>query len=167
MDVSKVVGVDVGRRFKVRVGRGSGSGLGKTSGRGMNGAASKSGFGGLMHREGGQMPLIRRLPKRGFNNKYFRVDYAVLNVEQIARFAGEAITPDALKAHGILPKGAERLKVLGDGELTAKLDVQAHAFSASARQKIEAAGGTCTLIGRKPAPVVRKRPKSVPRGTKA
>lgn len=167
MDVSKAVGVDVGRRFKVRVGRGSGSGLGKTSGRGSKGAASRTGFGGLLHREGGQMPLIRRLPKRGFNNKLFRVEYAVLNVEQISRFAWDTITPDLLKERGVLAKGAERLKILGDGELTAKLDVQAHAFSASARQKIEAAGGSCTVLGRKPAPVVRKRPKSAPRGGKA
>jgi len=167
MDVSKAVGVDVGRRRKVRVGRGSGSGLGKTSGRGANGAASKSGFGGLIHREGGQMPIIRRLPKRGFNNSVFRVDYTVLNVERLAEFAGAPVTPEVLKAAGVLAKRAERLKVLGEGELTVKLDVHAHAFSAAARAKIEAAGGTCTLLGRKPAPVVRKRPKSPPKGAKA
>lgn len=159
MDVSKVVGVDVGRRYKVRVGRGSGSGLGKTSGRGFNGAASKSGFGGLLHREGGQMPLIRRLPKRGFNNKNFRVDYEVVNVDRLAEFAGATVTIDLLKEKGLLPKAAARLKVLGEGELSAKVDVQAHAFSATARQKIEAAGGTCTVVGRKPAPVVRKKPR--------
>ena len=159
MDVAKAVGVDVGRRFKVRVGRGSGSGLGKTSGRGMNGAASKSGFGGLLHREGGQMPLIRRLPKRGFNNKNFRVEYAALNVDRIAEFAGSAVTPDFLKEKGVLSKGAKRLKVLGGGDLAVKLEVHAHAFSASARAKIEAAGGSCTLISHTPAPVVRKKPR--------
>lgn len=159
MDVSKAVGVDVGRRFKVRVGRGSGSGLGKTSGRGANGAAARTGFGGLLHREGGQMPLIRRLPKRGFNNKIFRVAYEVVNVDRLAEFAGAPVTLEVLKAKGLLPKNAERLKVLGEGELSAKLDVHAHAFSESARTKIEAAGGTCTVVGRKPAPVVRKKPR--------
>lgn len=166
MDVSKVVGVDVGRRFKVRVGRGSGSGLGKTSGRGSKGAASRTGFGGLLHREGGQMPLIRRLPKRGFNNKLFRVDFNVVNVDRLVEFAGETITLELLKAKGLLAKNAERLKVLGDGDLAVKLDVCAHAFSSSARAKIEAAGGTCTVVGREPAPVVRKRPKSPPRAAK-
>lgn len=147
MDVSKVVGVDVGRRHKVRVGRGSGSGLGKTSGRGFNGAASKSGFGGLLHREGGQMPLIRRLPKRGFKNSLFRVAYEVINVDRLVEFAGSPITPELLKERGVVKKRAERLKILGGGELTTKLDVHAHAFSESARRKIEAAGGTATVIG--------------------
>ena len=150
MDVSKVVGVDVGRRHKVRVGRGSGSGLGKTSGRGFNGAASKSGFGGLLHREGGQMPLIRRLPKRGFKNSLFRVDYEVLNVGSLAQFAGEPVTPELLKSRGVVKKRADRLKILGGGELTVKLEVHAHAFSESARKKIEAAGGTATVISAKP-----------------
>lgn len=159
MDVAKAVGVDVGRRRKVRVGRGSGSGLGKTSGRGFNGAASKSGFGGLMHREGGQMPLIRRLPKRGFNNKIFRTEYEVVNVESLAPFAGTVVTIDLLKERGLVKKFAERVKILGGGALEAKVDVQAHAFSASAKAAIEAKGGTATVIGRKPAPVVRKRPK--------
>jgi large subunit ribosomal protein L15 len=152
MDVSKVVGVDVGRRHKVRVGRGSGSGLGKTSGRGFNGAASKSGFGGLLHREGGQMPLIRRLPKRGFKNSLFRVDYEVLNVGSLAQFAGAPVTPELLKSRGVVKKRAERLKILGGGELTVKLDVHAHAFSASALRKIEAAGGTATVLGSAAAP---------------
>lgn len=159
MDVSKAVGVDVGRRHKVRVGRGSGSGLGKTSGRGSKGAASRTGFGGLMHREGGQMPLIRRLPKRGFNNKLFRVAYEVVNVETLAQFAGGVVTIELLKEKGLLPKNSERLKVLGDGEISGGVEVRAHAFSATAKQKIEAAGGTCTLIGRTPAPVVRKKPR--------
>lgn len=167
MDVAKAVGVDVGRRRKVRVGRGSGSGLGKTSGRGSKGAASRSGFGGLIHREGGQMPLIRRLPKRGFNNKLFRTEYDVINVDRLAEFAGSVVTPDLLKERGMLAKAAARLKVLGGGELSAKVDVHAHAFSSSARAKIEASGGTCTLLGGKPAPVVRKRPKAAPEGRKA
>jgi len=167
MDVSKAVGVDVGRRFKVRVGRGSGSGLGKTSGRGANGAAARTGFGGLLHREGGQMPLIRRLPKRGFNNKIFRVAYEVVNVESLVQFAGMTVTPDLLKEKGLLKKAAERVKVLGAGKLDVKVDVHAHAFSDKAKAAIEAAGGTVTLLGRKPAPVVRKRPKGAAKGKKA
>jgi large subunit ribosomal protein L15 len=147
MDVSKVVGVDVGRRKKVRVGRGSGSGLGKTSGRGSKGASSRTGFGGLLHREGGQMPLIRRLPKRGFKNSLFRVSYEVVNVEQLVAFAGAPVTPELLKERGIVKKRAERVKVLGGGDVGVKLDVHAHAFSASARRKIEAAGGTATVVG--------------------
>lgn len=146
MDVSKVVGVDVGRRHKVRVGRGSGSGLGKTSGRGFNGAASKSGFGGLLHREGGQMPLIRRLPKRGFKNSLFRVDYEVVNVDRLAEFAGAPITPEILKEKGVVKKRADRLKILGTGRLDVRVEVHAHAFSASAKAKIEAAGGTAVVI---------------------
>ena len=166
MDVSKAVGVDVGRRHKVRVGRGSGSGLGKTSGRGFNGAASKSGFGGLLHHEGGQMPLIRRLPKRGFNNKYFRREYEVVNVESLAPFAGQKVTVEFLKEHALLKKAAEFVKILGGGKLEAKVDVEVHAFSATAKAAIEAAGGTATVIGFVPAPVVRKRPKKVVQSVK-
>src|SRR5687768_14833089 len=146
MDVANVVGVHTGRRFKVRVGRGSGSGLGKTSGRGMNGAASKSGFGGLLWREGGQMPLIRRLPKRGFRNTNFRIQYEVVNVDRLAGFGGKKVDPDLLKDAGLLPRSSKRVKILGNGDLTAKLDVHAHAFSAEARKKIEDAGGTATVI---------------------
>jgi large subunit ribosomal protein L15 len=145
MDISKVVGVDVGRRRKRRKGRGTASGAGKTSGRGSKGAAARSGFGGLMHREGGQMPLIRRIPKRGFTN-IFRVEFEVLNVRELVQFAGESITPDLLKSHGLLKKRAQRLKILGDGELEAALDIHAHAFSKTAREKIEAAGGTVTVL---------------------
>ncbi len=147
MDLSKVTSVDVGRRRKRRVGRGSGSGMGKTSSRGSKGAASRSGFGGLLHREGGQMPLIRRIPKRGFGNSLFRVEYEVVNVDRLVEFAGEPITPELLKERGLIKKRAERIKVLGAGELSVKLDVHAHAFSGSARRKIEGAGGTATLIG--------------------
>lgn len=144
MDISKAVGVDVGRRHKVRKGRGTGSGKGKTSSRGSKGAAARSGFGGLMHREGGQMPLIRRLPKRGFNN-IFRVEYEVVNVEQLAQFSGETIDIDFLKGKGLIKKRARLLKVLGGGELSVAVDVVAHAFSKSAREKIEAAGGSAKL----------------------
>jgi large subunit ribosomal protein L15 len=149
MDLSKVVGVDVGRRRRRRVGRGSGSGAGKTAGRGSKGAASRSGFGGLLHREGGQMPLIRRIPKRGFNNTMFRVEYEAVNVAQLAGFAGLEVTPELLKQRGVIKKRTKRVKILGNGELGTALAVHAHAFSATARTKIESSGGTATVL---PAP---------------
>lgn len=145
MDISKAVGVDVGRRHKRRKGRGTGSGAGKTASRGSKGAAQRTGFGGLLHHEGGQMPLIRRIPKRGFSNSLFRVEYEAVNVRQLAPFAGETIDIDFLKQHGMLKKRTQRYKVLGSGELTAKLDVLAHAFSKTAREKIEAAGGSAAV----------------------
>ncbi len=157
MDIAKVVGVDVGRRHKRRKGRGTGSGAGKTSGRGSKGAAARSGFGGLLHREGGQMPLIRRIPKRGFSNSMFRVEYEAVNVARLSAFQGEKVTLDLLKSRGLLKKRTKRYKVLGVGDLSVKLDVVADAFSKTAREKIEAAGGTVTVIA------VPKRPKRFPK----
>lgn len=145
MDISKVVGVDVGRRHKRRKGRGTGSGAGKTSSRGSKGAASRTGFGGLLHREGGQMPLIRRIPKRGFTNR-FRVEYDVFNVGDLAEFEGTKVTLEMLKEHGKLRKRAKLLKILGTGELDRPIQVEAHAFSDSAREKIEKAGGSAALV---------------------
>jgi len=145
MDLAKVVAVGK-RRKKVRVGRGSGSGLGKTSGRGFNGAASKAGFGGLLHREGGQMPLIRRIPKRGFRNTMFREAFDVVNLDKLVAFAGEKITPEFLSAKGVTANRWGRLKVLGRGDMTVALDVSAHAFSGSAREKIEKAGGKASVL---------------------
>jgi large subunit ribosomal protein L15 len=150
MDLAKVVSVGRNRK-KVRVGRGSGSGLGKTSGRGSKGASSRSGFGGLMHREGGQMPLIRRIPKRGFRNTMFRVGFDVVNVGNLVRFAAGPITPELLAREGVVANRWGRLKVLGNGDVTVALDVHAHAFSASAKDKIEKAGGRATVLTGKPA----------------
>ena len=145
MDISNVVGVDVGRRHKRRKGRGTGSGAGKTSSRGSKGAASRTGFGGLVHREGGQMPLIRRIPKRGFKNR-FRVEYDVFNVGDIAGVEGDVVTLELLKERGLLKKNAQLLKVLGTGEIDRAVHVTAHSFSESAKSKIEAAGGTANLV---------------------
>ncbi len=145
MDISQAVGVDVGRRFKRRKGRGTGSGAGKTASRGSKGAASRTGFGGLLHHEGGQMPLIRRIPKRGFSNSLFRVEYEAVNVVQLQEFAGGTVTIDVLKDRGLLKKRTQRYKVLGTGDLSVKVDVVADAFSKSARAKIEAAGGSATI----------------------
>lgn len=123
-----------------RVGRGPGSGLGKTAGRGEKGQKSRSGHRRRPGFEGGQMPLVRRVPKRGFTN-LFRTEYAVVNLSDLADLAGE-ITPDRLAAAGRVKRGRP-VKVLGGGEVTSALTVAAHKFSAAARTKIEAAGGSC------------------------
>lgn len=123
-----------------RVGRGPGSGIGKTSGRGHKGQKSRSGYSGMIGFEGGQMPLIRRVPKRGFTNK-FRTEYEVVNVAQLAGLEGE-VTPQILAELGLVRSG-KLVKVLGDGEITRAIAVVAHKFSKSAQAKIEAAGGSC------------------------
>lgn len=125
---------------KKRVGRGPGSGLGKTAGKGEKGQKSRSGYSRRPGFEGGQMPLVRRVPKRGFTN-IWRTEYAVINVGDLDAFEG-AITPEALAEHGMVRAGSP-LKVLGTGEVTRAITVTAHKFSKSARAKIEAAGGRC------------------------
>jgi large subunit ribosomal protein L15 len=131
------------RQKKKRVGRGPGSGLGKTAGRGEKGQKSRSGYSRRAGFEGGQMPLIRRVPKRGFTN-IFRKENAVVNVADLAAREDlpERVDPEVLAAHGLVRRG-KRVKVLGDGEIGRALTVAAHQFSESARAKIEAAGGTC------------------------
>jgi large subunit ribosomal protein L15 len=128
------------KHSRKRVGRGPGSGLGKTAGKGHKGQKSRSGYSRLAGFEGGQMPLVRRVPKRGFTN-LFKTSYSVVNLHQLADFEGE-VTPQSLVEHGIVRSGA-RVKVLGDGDLSRPLTVTAHKFSRSARAKIEAAGGRC------------------------
>jgi large subunit ribosomal protein L15 len=123
-----------------RVGRGPGSGLGKTAGKGHKGGQSRKGYSVRPGFEGGQMPLIRRVPKRGFTNE-FRVEYAVINVSELAAL-GKSVTPELLVERGLVHKG-RMVKVLGNGELKAAVTVSAHKFSKSAREKIEAAGGKC------------------------
>jgi large subunit ribosomal protein L15 len=128
-----------------RVGRGPGSGHGKTAGRGHKGQKSRSGYHHMRGFEGGQMPLHRRLPKRGFTN-IFRKEYDPVNLSLLAHFeAGQEITPEALHARGFTGKNA-LVKILGDGEVGRALTVRAHKFSASAREKIEKAGGRCEII---------------------
>ena len=134
------------RHRKVRVGRGMGSKLGKTSGAGDKGQKSRRGYSRRRGFEGGQMPLHRRLPKRGFHNP-FGVEYSVLNLEELNVFpAGETVTPELLRAHGFVRNKVGRVKILGDGELTTKLAIHAHAFSASAKEKITKAGGTFEVV---------------------
>ncbi len=124
-----------------RLGRGIGSGLGKTSGKGHKGAKARSGGGKRPGFEGGQMPLTMRLPKRGFTNKW-RVEYATVNVERLNIFEdGTVVTPVELIQAGILKNVQDGVKILGNGEITRKLTVQANKFTATAKEKIEAAGG--------------------------
>jgi large subunit ribosomal protein L15 len=134
-------------RKNKRVGRGIGSGHGKTATRGYKGQKSRSGTSIRPGFEGGQMPLYRRLPKRGFTN-IFRKEYAVVNLERLALFeAGAKVDPEALKAAGILKNLKDGVKILGAGELAHALQVRAHKFSKSAAEKIQKAGGTIELIG--------------------
>jgi large subunit ribosomal protein L15 len=134
-------------RSRKRVGRGPGSGHGKTAGRGNKGQKSRSGYRHQRGFEGGQMPLHRRVPKRGFTN-IFRVEYDVVNISALDRFdAGDKITPEKL-AERRLAHGRRPVKILGDGELTKALTVSAHKFSASAKSRIEAAGGSCEVLNR-------------------
>ncbi len=128
------------RRPSKRVGRGPGSGNGKTAGRGHKGQKSRSGYSRRLGFEGGQMPLIRRVPKRGFTN-IFRKEYAIVNLRDLGDFEGE-VTPEALAEKGLVRSGLQ-VKILGDGEISSALAVKAHRFSRSAREKIEAAGGSC------------------------
>jgi len=129
-----------------RLGRGTATGQGKTAGRGMNGQKSRSGGGVRPGFEGGQMPLYRRLPKRGFTN-IFGTQYSELNVEDLNRFEdGAEITPEMLKSEGLLKKQLDGVKILGNGDLAKKLTVKAHKFSKSAVEKIEAAGGKVEVI---------------------
>lgn len=124
-----------------RVGRGPGSGLGKTAGRGTKGQRSRSGYSQRLGFEGGQMPLVRRVPKRGFTN-IFRVDYAEVNLSTLAKMGVDEVDPDLLRERHLVRRG-KPVKVLANGDLDRALTVKAHKFSKAAREKIEAAGGTC------------------------
>ncbi len=134
------------RKKKKRVGRGTGSGLGKTAGRGTKGQKARSGGGVPPWFEGGQMPLQRRLPKRGFTN-IFRTEYGIVNVRDLARFdAGTELGPEELKSAGLVRKNVKAVKLLGEGEVSGAYTVRVHKASASAVAKIEAAGGKVELI---------------------
>lgn len=141
-----------------RVGRGTGSGRGKTSQRGHKGQGSRSGFSMNPIFEGGQMPLVRRIPKRGFNNKQFADVVQAINVGDLELYfeATEAVTPESVRAKGAVKKTFDRLKILGNGELTKALNITAHAFSETAKKKIEAAGGKVNVLPEKKAVVKNK-----------
>ena len=130
----------------LRKGRGYGSGLGKTAGRGQKGQKSRSGSGIRPGFEGGQMPLARRIPKRGFSNVYATV-YSIVNLRDLEAFEeGTVVTPELLKKTGLVRKDNDGIKILGNGNLTKKLTVQAHKFSKTAQEKIEALGGKTEVI---------------------
>jgi large subunit ribosomal protein L15 len=135
-----------------RLGQGESSGHGKTSGRGGKGQTARSGSSIRIGFEGGQMPLIRRIPKRGFNNARHTTRYLPVNLDSLNQFDdGARVDETALRKAGLANGRGDGIKILGDGELTKKLTVSAHAFSASAKTKIEAKGGACELVTGKPA----------------
>lgn len=130
-----------------RVGRGPGSGTGKTAGRGENGQNSRSGGGVRIGFEGGQTPLFRRLPKRGFSNARFKKEYAIINLNDLNKFKdGAKVNPEILLDMGLVKKAKDGIKILGNGKLEKKLNVQAHKFSTSAKDQIEALGGKAEVI---------------------
>jgi len=143
-EITSVAGRHKTRR---RVGRGTGTGRGKTCGRGHKGSGSRAGSSSMSLYEGGQMPLFRRLPKRGFSNYKFATRYEIVNVSQLERFDdGAAISVEQLSNAGLVGSLKAKVKILGDGELTKKLRVTAHKFSKSAEQKIMGCGGTAKVI---------------------
>jgi len=144
MNLSNVRAPKKANENKKRVGRGMGSGMGKTSTRGHKGQRSRSGSRMMRGFEGGQMPLHRRLPKRGFTN-IFREEYSVVNIEKLVALGETTINPDVLRKAG-LASAKRRVKVLGDGEITAAITVQAHKFSKSAQEKITKAGGKVEVL---------------------
>ena len=145
MRLSDLAPVPGSRKKRKRVGRGPGSGHGKTSCKGHKGQKSRSGGGTKAGFEGGQMPLQRRLPKRGFTN-IFRKEYSVVNLSTLDRLSESTITPDFLLKEGIVKKIRDGIKILGNGEITRPLIVKAHAFSASAKEKIIKAQGSVEIV---------------------
>ncbi len=134
------------RKRPKRVGRGMGSGMGKTSGRGEKGQKSRAGYSRKRGFEGGQMPLVRRVPKRGFHNP-FRKEYAIVNLSRLEVLEGDAFSPALLIERGVVKKLGAGLKILGGGEVSRALTVSAHCFTKSAKEKIEAAGGKADVLG--------------------
>ena len=134
------------KKLKKRVGRGMGSGTGKTAARGQKGQRSIAGFSQKRGFEGGQMPLHRRLPKRGFTN-IFKKEFAIVNLRSLERLEGDSFSPDRLIELGVIKKVYDGVKVLGNGQLSRPISVAAHQFSRSAVEKIQAAGGTAQVIG--------------------
>jgi large subunit ribosomal protein L15 len=147
MDQSKLKPAEGSKHSKKRVGRGQGTGQGVQAGRGHKGAKSRSGYTFKRGFEGGQMPLHRRIPKRGFHN-HFRTEYAVVNLDTLAeRFeAGATITPDVLREQGVIKSGRHPIKVLARGDIAKQLTVRAHKFSGKAAEKIAAAGGAAEVL---------------------
>ena len=147
MDLKTVTSKGTPHRARTRIGRGIGSGKGKTSGRGHKGRGARSGASTRPGYEGGQMPIYRRVPKRGFTNARFRTEYTIINVDGLTSFAdGDTVDLDAVLKRGLVSMNSPLLKVLGGGELGKRLSVRAQKFSKSACEKIEAAGGSVTIL---------------------
>ncbi|MCX6564404.1 MAG: 50S ribosomal protein L15 [Candidatus Aminicenantes bacterium] len=147
MNLSNLHPAKGSRKDRLRVGRGPGSGRQKTSGKGHKGQLQGAGFTRTWGFEGGQMPLHRRIPKRGFNN-IFRTEYAEVNLDGLARVAKSEVTLKDLVAAGLIKKASERVKILGRGTVASSMTVHAHKFSQAAQEKIEKAGGKAVLIGK-------------------
>ncbi|MCS7463592.1 50S ribosomal protein L15 [Paenibacillus doosanensis] len=146
MKLHELTSAEGSRKARKRVGRGIGSGMGKTATRGHKGQNARSGGGVRPGFEGGQNPLYRRLPKRGFTNR-FRKEFAIVNLTELNKFAaGTEVTPEVLLESGIVKNARDGIKILGDGELTVQLNVKANKFSQSAVEKIQAAGGKTEVI---------------------
>ncbi|MBN1274006.1 MAG: 50S ribosomal protein L15 [Candidatus Aminicenantes bacterium] len=146
MNLSNIHPAKNSRKNRKRIGRGPGCGYGKTSGRGSKGQKAGSGYSRKRGFEGGQMPLVRRVPKRGFTNK-FRKEYSEVNLERLDTFKKEKITPKDMAEAGLINKESENVKILGRGEVSSAKSIHAHKFSKSAQEKIEKAGGKAILIG--------------------
>jgi len=169
MNLSTIKAPKGSRENKKRVGRGMGSGMGKTSTRGHKGQRSRSGSRMMRGFEGGQMPLHRRVPKRGFNN-IFRQEYQIVNLETLASLGEKEISPEVLHSAGAIRKANVPVKILGDGELKTAMTVRAHKFSKSAQEKITAAGGKFEVIGAIPEevkPPRQPRPGAIARAAEA
>jgi large subunit ribosomal protein L15 len=151
MDIAEITKLAGRHKKRKRIGRGPGSGSGKTAGRGHKGAGSRAGWSGRGASEGGQMPLFRRLPKRGFNNAQFATRFCIVNVDELDKKfeSGAHVTADALIAAGLIRNKRLGVKVLGNGNLTKKLTVDAAKFSTQAAEKIAAAGGEAKILGAK------------------
>ena len=145
---NEITSVAGGHKRSNRIGRGKGSGHGKNCGRGHNGCGQRAGYSMRASYEGGQMPLFRRIPKRGFSNFNFERRYEIVNVSQLERVVddGSTITVEALVGAGLVDNVKSKIKVLGDGQLTKKLDVAAQKFSKSAEEKISGCGGTIKVV---------------------
>jgi large subunit ribosomal protein L15 len=146
MNLSSLTPPEGQKHRKKRIGRGMGSGTGKTSTRGHKGARSISGYSIMRGFEGGQMPLHRRLPKRGFTN-IFKKSFAIVNINQLENLPGDVFNVDRLMELGVVKKLGDGLKILGTGDLTRKIEVEAHIFSKAAAEKIQKAGGEAKVIG--------------------
>ncbi len=162
MNLSDLRPAEGSRKKRKRIGRGPGSGWGKTAGRGEKGQKSRTGFSRRIGFEGGQMPLLRRVPKRGFHN-IFRKEYATINLSRLAELEGDSFSADSLLASRAIRKLKAGLKILGDGEIGRAVTVEAHRFTASAKQKIEAAGGKAVVIGGEPEAPAEVSAKKAPK----